>query len=427
MPFTLFLALKYLKPKRSVTSVITCVSVFGVMLGVAALVIVRSIFAGFGDLWNEKLGDLYPHATVMAVEDGRPLLAADELTERISKVPGVTGVTPQLKSMVMVRSKESGKVQVPFLLGVDSDRFTSVYKIVTPGSATSVMGTLDLESEPYAVALGVDLAHKLGVWVGGKVQIGSVKMLERMAGGDEKILPMQWTVVGVFNSQKYDIDSSLAVVSLENARELLEVDAGAQEIVVRTAVNPQDIPRYEPIFQSIREAVQDTRQPLRIYRWREGREARKMMDALDTEKSMTTLLMALITVVAVFCVMNTLLILIVQKTPEIGLLKALGFSNRKIMGAFITHGMIQCVVGIALGLGLAYLVTENLDSIVAWINGAGRDVFSKEVYGLGRLPSRWEGSTVILATSLALGTGFLASLIPAWIAASKNPVEALNK
>lgn len=151
-----------------------------------------------------------------------------------------------------------------------------------------------------------------------------------------------------------------------------------------------------------------------------------MMDALDTEKSMTTLLMALITVVAVFCVMNTLLILIVQKTSEIGLMKALGFPNWKIMGAFVTHGMIQCVIGIALGLGLALLILHNLDGIVAWLNGFGRDVFQKEVYGLGRLPSRLEGSTVVLAVSLALGTGFLASLIPAWIAANKNPVEALN-
>lgn len=419
MTFSLFLALKYLKPKRSVTSVITCVSVLGIMLGVAALVVVRSIFAGFGDLWNEKLGDLYPHVTVTAPVEGEPIPDADALVERIASVPGVDGVTPQVKALVMLRNKSTGTVQVPVLLGVDSDRFTSVYKVGSPYE-----GSFDLETEPYAVVLGVDLAHRLDVRVGDRVQIGSVKMLERMASDDEKVLPMQWKVVGLFNSAKYDIDAGIAVVSLANARELLEIDAGAPEIVVKTSVEPQNVAVYEPIFQSVLSALKGHR--LRLYRWREGREARKMMDALDTEKSMTTLLMALITVVAVFCVMNTLLILIVQKTPEIGLLKALGFSDARIMGAFVVHGMIQCVVGIVFGLGLAMLILSNLDGIVAALNSFGRDVFQKEVYGLGVLPSRLETSTIALAISLALGTGFFASLVPAWIAARKNPVEALG-
>lgn len=419
MPFSLFLAFKYLKPKRGVTSVITCVSVLGIMLGVAALVVVRAIFAGFGDLWNEKLGDLYPHVTVEAAVEGESIARADELAARIASVPGVAGATPQAKALVMVRGRRTGAVQVPVLLGVDSDRFTSVYKVGAPAA-----GTFDLEAENYAVVLGVDLAARLGVGVGDKVQIGSVKMLERLVNDGEKPLPMLWTVVGLFNSQKYDVDAGIAVVSLENARDLLDIASGAPEIVVKTDVPPQDVAAYEPVFQRVRAALAGNR--LRLYRWREGREARKMMDALDTEKSMTTLLMALITVVAVFCVMNTLLILIVQKTPEIGLMKALGFPNRRIMAAFVTHGMIQCVVGIALGLGLALLILGHLEEIVAWLNGFGRDVFQKEVYGLGVLPSRLEGSTVALAVSLSLGTGLLASLIPAWIAARKNPVEALG-
>ena len=142
---------------------------------------------------------------------------------------------------------------------------------------------------------------------------------------------------------------------------------------------------------------------------------------------MTALLLMLITIVALFCVMNTLLVLTVQKTPEIGLLKALGFPKTKIMGAFVVHGLVQVTTGTLLGLAAAYAVLGNLQNIVDQLARFGVQVFPKSVYGLDSIPSRLVVSDVVWVVVIVYVFGLLAALIPAFLAAPKNPVEALGK
>ena len=141
---------------------------------------------------------------------------------------------------------------------------------------------------------------------------------------------------------------------------------------------------------------------------------------------MTALLLMLITVVALFCVMNTLLVLTVQKTSEVGLLKALGFSKLKIMGVFVVHGLVQVTVGTVLGLAAAYAVLRNLQNLVEQLAHFGVQVFPKAVYGLDAIPYRLVAADVIWVVVIVYVFGLLASLIPAFLAASKNPVEALK-
>ena len=142
---------------------------------------------------------------------------------------------------------------------------------------------------------------------------------------------------------------------------------------------------------------------------------------------MTALLLSLISLVAVFCVMNTLLVLTVQKTPEIGLLKALGFRKRQIMKVFMVHGMIQCGAGIVLGLLASWAVLANLQNIVEWLARMGLEVFPASVYGLAAIPHRLIVSDIFWVVGLVFVFGLLASFIPALIAASKDPVRALNQ
>ena len=141
---------------------------------------------------------------------------------------------------------------------------------------------------------------------------------------------------------------------------------------------------------------------------------------------MTALLLMLITVVALFCVMNTLLVLTVQKTSEIGLLKALGFPKGKIMGAFVVHGLVQCTVGVMLGLAAAFAVLKNLQNLVEMLARFGIEVFPKSVYGLDSIPYRLVTADVVWVVAIVFVFGLLASLVPAFLAASKNPVEALS-
>ena len=135
MPFSLFLALKYLKPKRSVTSVITCVSVLGVLLGVAVVIIVRAVMTGFGDLWQEKILDFKPHISLTALDSGRVIYGEEELATKLAAVPGVTAVTPEIDTRVLLEYR--GRVSAPVILGVDAERFTSAYKVGQPAPAPS--------------------------------------------------------------------------------------------------------------------------------------------------------------------------------------------------------------------------------------------------------------------------------------------------
>ena len=131
--------------------------------------------------------------------------------------------------------------------------------------------------------------------------------------------------------------------------------------------------------------------------------------------------------VAVFCVMNTLLVLTVQKTPEIGLLKAIGFGRLEIMKVFMVHGMIQCGLGIVLGLLASWAILANLQQLVEMLARMGVEVFPASVYGLAAIPHRLIVSDIFWVVGLVFVFGLLASFIPALCASMKDPVRALNQ
>lgn len=407
MRFSLFLALKYLKPKRSVTSVITCVSVIGVLLGVAVVVIVRAVMTGFGDLWQEKILDFKPHVTLRSQGLGPVIRGEEALAKQISEIPGVTAVSPEINTPVMLQFR--GRIATPVVLGVDPDRIGGAYNIGAPRA-----GSYDLEGD--SIVLGIDLARSLGVWVGDDVTVYSPKTL---ASRDEIFLPLKWRVTGVFSSGQRDYDAHFAICSLPNARDLMGLEDGVFAVHVKTSA-PADAPALDAICARIA----DIAPACRVETWRQT--DRQIFNALAVEKNMTAFLLMLITVVALFCVMNTLLVLTVQKTSEIGLLKALGFSKLKIMGAFMVHGLVQVTTGTVLGLGVSYVVLRNLQNIVEQLARFGVEVFPKEIYGLDAIPYRLTGADLVWVVAVVYVFGLLASFVPAFLAASKNPVEALK-
>ena len=407
MRFSLFLALKYLKPKRSVTSVITCVSVIGVLLGVAVVVIVRAVMTGFGDLWQEKILDFKQHVTLRSQGLGPVIRGEETLAKQISEIPGVTAVSPEINTPVMLQFR--GRIATPVVLGVDPDRIGGAYNIGAPRA-----GSYDLEGD--SIVLGIDLARSLGVWVGDDVTVYSPKTL---ASRDEIFLPLKWRVTGIFSSGQRDYDAHFAICSLPNARDLMGLEDGVFAVHVKTSA-PADAPALDAICARIA----DIAPACRVETWRQT--DRQIFNALAVEKNMTAFLLMLITVVALFCVMNTLLVLTVQKTSEIGLLKALGFSKLKIMGAFMVHGLVQVTTGTVLGLGVSYVVLRNLQNIVEQLARFGVEVFPKEIYGLDAIPYRLTGADLVWVVAVVYVFGLLASFVPAFLAASKNPVEALK-
>jgi lipoprotein-releasing system permease protein len=406
MNFPLFLAVKYLKPKRSVASVITLVSILGVMLGVAVVINVRSVMTVFGDIWEEKILDFKPHISLVPYS-GHVIRGEEELSAKLRKISGVTCVTPEIDTRVLLANR--GRVLAPVIIGVNGDDFASAYKVGTPRA-----GSFDLEGD--TIVLGATAARTLGVWVGDEVTVYSPKTL---IDKDEIFLPVKWRVGGIYSCGQHEYASGYAIASLANVRDLMGLEDGVFAVHLKT-----DCPTEDKKFKDITKMLSVLAPELRQISWREA--DREIFNALAVEKNMTALLLSLISLVAVFCVMNTLLVLTVQKTSEIGLLKAIGFSKKEIMSVFLVHGLIQCALGIVLGLLMSWAVLSNLQNIVEFLSRIGLEVFPASVYGLAEIPHRLIVTDVFYVVVLVLVFGALASLVPALTACLKDPVRALN-
>jgi len=407
MPFSLFLAFKYLKPKRTVTSVVSLISVLGVVLGVAIIIIVRAVMTGFGDMWQEKILDFKPHITIRSFAGG-VIKDEENLCRRLEQIEGVKAASPSLETRVLVENRR--RVVAPVLIGVDPERAKKIMKIDQMRA-----GEFDVAGD--AVVVGVDLAMELGVGVGDDLLVYSPMNL---VTEDEVYFPERLKVKGVFESGQRDFDSGYVITSLAVARDLMGMTSGVYSIHLKT-----EQPANLEYFKGVVGRVEDMTPDFLVQTWQQIDS--QLFNALAVEKNMMVILLMFITVVAIFCVTNTLIVLTVQKTDEIGLLKALGFSSRQVMGAFVIYGWIQCLVGTLLGIGAAYLVLHNLQSMVDGLALLGVEVFPKEIYGLSAIPWRIIPSEVVdVAISVILFCTF-ASFLPAWRAARMDPVVALRK
>lgn len=409
MPFPLFLALKYLRPKRSFTSVVTVISVIGVVLGVAIIIIVRAVMTGFGDMWREKILSFKPHITVVST-DG--VIENDaEICARLQEIPGVVTASPSIEMRVMAEHQR--RIVAPMIVGLDPDRAAQM----TPQLVEKlVSGTFDLTGDQ--VVIGFDLARELGVLAGDTILIYSPMNL---VSKEEIYFPEELTVSGIYNLGQREFDSGFVITSLDVARELMDLDRGAYTVHVKTDA-PQDARRFNGYAADVKAALGPT---FLVRTWQEV--DRELFAALAVEKNMMVILLMFITVVAIFCVTNTLIVITVQKTDEIGLLKALGFSSRQVMLTFVLHGWIQCLLGAALGVGLAYLVLHNLHHLVDGLGRFGLQVFPKSIYGLEEIPWRVLPAEVVQVAASVIAFCTLASILPAWRAAAMDPVEALRR
>ena len=406
MPFSLFLALKYLKPKRSFVAVVTTISIVGVMLGVAILVIVMSIMTGFDDMWNEKIQGFTAHLTVMR-QGGGNISDDDEVLATVRKIKGVTGAAKHVQTVVLIQKGDV--TAAPFIVGMDPKGADSVSKL--PRSIVS--GAFDLSEG--CVVVGVDLAARLGVGVGDQIVVYSPKCVMAQ---DEIRLPDELTVSGIFELGMWDFDSGFMITSLGTAREMCGMDHGSMAVRIMTA-NPA---KATELGHSIMAALGPGYIALT---WMEMNQT--LFDALSVEKSMMFLLLIFITVVAMFTVTVTLLLIGVQKTDEIGLLKAIGFAPRQIMSVFVWHGWIQCVIGEVCGIGMGMLFLNYRNEIVRWLSERmGVELFPKSIYLLNAIPSRTTAQDVAMISLAVFLLCTLASIIPAARAAALRPVDALR-
>ena len=407
LPFSCFLALRYLRPKRTFLSVVTALSVLGVLLGVAVLVIVLSVMEGFDAMWSEKILSFNAHVTVSPFDRGEAETYGEQVCDSLLAVDGVTGAAPFLQSLLFVQSRGGG-IETPILRGVDPVREASVSRI----AENIVAGSYDLTDS--GVVLGVDLARRLHVTVGDTLAAFSPASF---AGGEEMRLPKEWRVAGIFDVGMWEFDSAYVIASIWEARDFCQ-GAGIEAFQVQT----RDPYRAGETAERIRAALPDG---WMAHTWQELN--RQLFAALRVEKNMMFFLLIFITIVAAFGITNTLITVTIQKTREIGVLRSLGYSAGAIMRVFFWQGWFEGVAGIAAGFGFGFLALAYRNDLLHFLNDRrGLALLPKELYHLSEIPAKTlPGDLVAVAVSVMV-ICTLAAVVPAWQAAKLDPVRALR-
>jgi len=409
MPWYLYLALKQLFPSGKRFPFFTAISILGVALGVALLVISTSVMGGFGREIRRMVVDTQGDVQVRA---NGYITRPAELLARIRKVPGVVAATPFAEGVVMIECER--KPAFPGIQGVD---LASVDQVI-PLSGYIRAGSLnDLDDD--SVILSAKLAASIGAHLGSTIEVYTPLLLEKLKN-DEVILPRELRVAGIFEIGHDQLDSSLVIGTLRLMQDLYGLGAGVHGINIRTE------PGIDADEMAAR--INDTlplRSGVRARSWIEINQ--DFLFVLQLEKNMIFFLLTFIIIVAAFSVTSSLLISVVRKTREIGLLGALGAKPRQVAACFCFQGLLIGAAGTVVGLALGFGALHFRNDMVAVFT---RLTSSEEVlvrfYQFSHLPAYTSAGDVwaIVLCSVVIST--LAGLLPAWRAARLKPVEALR-
>ncbi len=403
LPFELFISLRYLKAKRkqSFISIITLISIGGVALGVTALIVVLSVMNGFQqDLKSKILGI---NSNVILTNYQNWVSNYGHTAKEMEKVPGVVAATPFIYSQVMVRSDKS--VSGAVLRGVDpmtADRVITLSGNIREGSLR------DLEDLENSVIIGSELAHNLGVGPGKTVTVISPMGQRTPAGRAPKAT--DYLVVGLLETGMYEYDSTFIIMSLNAAQDFL----GMGDTVTGVEVKVKDVYRADVVADALRERFP---YPYAVRDWMEMNH--NLFSALKLEKITMAVILTLIILVAAFNIVSTLIMVVMEKTRDIAILKSMGAMSGSILKIFILEGLIIGVVGTLLGLAGGVGLCEILKHY-QFIK------LPSDIYYFSALPVMMETTDVVTVCCAAIAITLIATLYPSWQASRLNPADALR-
>jgi lipoprotein-releasing system permease protein len=407
MRFEIFVALRYLKAKRrqSVISVVTVISILGVMAGVCALVVALAINNGFSEeLEKTLLGATANVNLLRSKNDG--IRDYEALSARLSRLPHVMACAPALYGEVLgsFHSRAQGVV----LKGVEPQREIHVGDLLLRLREGTLEGLSQTFADADPIILGKDLAKSLGAYVGDTILItspqGYMTPLE--------VVPKfrHFRVVGVFDSGFYDFDATWAFTNLPATQRLFDLADVASVLEFKI----DDIYRAASVAEQIREAAG---KGFETTTWME--QNRSLLSALRLERLVTILTIGLIVVVAALNIFITLAMMVMEKNRDIAVLRSMGARKRQVWAVFTLHGLLIGALGSLLGLILGYGTS--------WLGGRYKLIpLEADVYALASVPFHahpWDGVWITLA---ALSISFLATLYPSLSAAKLDPVEILR-
>ncbi|NVM20634.1 MAG: lipoprotein-releasing ABC transporter permease subunit [Desulfobacterales bacterium] len=418
MSFEFFVGLRYLRAKRkqAFISINTLISVAGVMLGVMAMVVVLAVMTGFGADIKSKILGMNAHVRVMSF--GGKLRQYEEIIKRVEAVDGVQAAAPFIHSQVMLRS--SSYVSGAVLRGIDplrAGRVLDLEKNMKGSWLQALEGVEEPQNEKPAgaavhpgIIIGKELARMLMANPGDELYVVSPFGGSLTPIGARVPYMKKFRVIGIFDSGMYDYDASFAYISIESAQQLLRRGHSVDGIEAKV----DDIYRVDKTSDAILDALGHG------YWTQDWMQMNKnFFSALKLEKTVMFIILVLIILVAAFNIVSTLIMMVMDKTKDIAILKSMGATAKSIMKIFMLDGLIIGVSGTVLGLAgggvLCYLLK--------------RYEFVKlpsDVYYISTLPVRVQVLDVALVALSAIAISFLATLYPSYQASRLDPATAIR-
>jgi lipoprotein-releasing system permease protein len=414
LPYELILGWRYTRAGRATRrngfiSFISGVSMLGIALGVAALIIVLSVMNGFQKEVRDRMLSVVSHIEVLS-PNGEALPDAVRTVAQIKANPLVIGAAPFIATQALLARGEDMKGAI--VRGIDP-----VHEGEVTDLAADIRETVlkRLVSGEFGVVLGGDLARSLGVMAGDKVTLVAPSGQVTPAGVVPRLKQMM--VVGTFDSGHYEYDSSLVLMHIADAARVFRLE-GPTGVRVKL----RDLHEAPAVAAELAATLTDK---LLIRDW--TRQNRTWFAAVQVEKRMMFIILTLIVAVAAFNLVSTLVMTVTDKRADIAILRTLGASPGSIMGIFVVQGAMVGVVGTLAGLALGLGVAFNIDVIVPAIEQMLHTTFlPRDVYLISRMPSDPQQGDILPIALISLALAFIATLYPSWRASRVNPAEALR-
>ncbi len=395
-------------------SFISGVSVLGIALGVAALIIVLSVMNGFQKEVRDRMLSVIAHVELMSY-DGQGLDDWQAVAARARANPAVggqiQGAAPFVVSQALIARGE--EMRGTIVRGIDPRREAEVTPLAAQLFKEGV--STRLKSGEWGMVIGGELARQLGVREGDKLTLVTPGGQVTPAGTAPRL--KSFTVVGIFHAGHYEYDSGLVLIDLEDAAKLFRV-SGPSGVQLKLA----DVHQARQVGDQLARSLGPE---LRVRDW--TRTNANWYDAVQVEKRLMGIILTLIVAVAAFNLVSTLVMTVTDKQSDIAILRTFGASPRSIMAIFMVQGATAGIIGTLSGVGLGLLVAFNIDVIVPAIERALNVSFLPgSIYLISRMPSDPQSADIIPIAVTSLILAFLATLYPSWRASRVQPAEALR-
>ncbi|UJW81536.1 lipoprotein-releasing ABC transporter permease subunit [Hydrogenophaga sp. SL48] len=413
-PYELILGWRYTRAGRATRrngfiSFISGVSMLGIALGVAALIVVLSVMNGFQKEVRDRMLGVLSHIELFE-PGGQAIPNLESVLATVRKNPEVVGAAPFVGAQALLARGEDMKGAL--VRGIDPALEPQVTDLAKDLSQTVLPRLVPGE---FGIILGGELARSLGVGTGDTVTLIAPSGQVTPAGVVPRI--RQMSVVGTFDSGHYEYDSALALLHQDDAARIFRVEGPTG---VRIKIRDLHQAREVAI-----ELASQLDPGLLVRDW--TRQNRTWFAAVQLEKRMMFIILTLIVAVAAFNLVSTLVMTVTDKRADIAILRTLGASPKSIMGIFMVQGAMVGVIGTGLGLLLGLGIAFNIDTIVPALERAlGASFLPQDIYLISRMPSDPQRSDIMPIAVISLVLAFLATIYPSWRASRVNPAEALR-